>query len=159
MARRYIPEKRDVLPDAKYQSRQVSMFINRMMSDGKKSVATRVLYDALNQIETGTEKAAVDVFDQALNNVSPVVEVKPRRVGGATYQVPIEVPPSRRRTLAMRWLIDAAHSRPGKSMADKLAAELTDAANNTGVAMKKREEVHRMAESNRAFSHYRFGRR
>jgi len=135
------------------------MFINRMMSDGKKSVATRVLYDALKKIEAGAKKAPMDVFEQALSNVSPVVEVKPRRVGGATYQVPIEVPPSRRRTLAMRWLIAAAHSRSGKSMAEKLASELMDAANGTGVAMKKREDVHRMAESNRAFSHYRWSRR
>lgn len=135
------------------------MFINRMMSDGKKSVAMRVLYQALERIETQVNKSPVEVFDQALSNVSPVLEVKPRRVGGATYQVPIEVTPDRRRTLAMRWLIAAARSRTGKSMAEKLAAELMDAANGAGVAMKKREDVHRMAESNRAFSHYKWGRR
>lgn len=158
MARRYIPARRDVLPDPLYKSRYVSMFINRMMSDGKKSVATRVLYQAFEQIEAGMKEAPVDVFEKALDNVSPVVEVKPRRVGGATYQVPIEVPPERRRTLAMRWLISAARSRSGKSMSDKLAGELMDAAKGAGVAMKRREEVHRMAESNRAFSHYRFNR-
>ena len=132
------------------------MFVNRMMKDGKKSVATRIMYDAFDIIADKGNEEALDLFKKALKNVSPVVEVKPRRVGGATYQVPIEVPPNRRETLAMRWLLSAARSRGGKSMAEKLAGELMDAANNSGGAMKRREEVHRMAESNRAFSHYRF---
>ena len=132
------------------------MFVNRMMKDGKKSVALKIMYTAFGLMEKKAGKDPVEMFLQALGNVSPTVEVKPRRVGGATYQVPIEVISSRREALAMRWLLAAARSRSGKSMAEKLAGELADAANNTGGAMKKREEVHRMAESNRAFSHYRF---
>ena len=132
------------------------MFVNRMMKDGKKSVATRIIYDAFDIISSKGDNEALELFKKALRNVSPSVEVKPRRVGGATYQVPIEVPPNRREALAMRWLLAAARSRGGKSMSEKLAGELMDAANNSGGAMKRREEVHRMAESNRAFSHYRF---
>jgi small subunit ribosomal protein S7 len=132
------------------------MFVNRMMKDGKKSVALKIMYTAFELMEKKAGKEPVEMFLQALRNVSPTVEVKPRRVGGATYQVPIEVISSRREALAMRWLLAAARLRSGKSMAEKLAGELADAANNTGGAMKKREEVHRMAESNRAFSHYRF---
>jgi small subunit ribosomal protein S7 len=132
------------------------MFVNRMMKDGKKSVALKIMYTAFGLMEKKAGKDPVAMFLQALGNVSPTVEVKPRRVGGATYQVPIEVISSRREALAMRWLLAAARLRSGKSMAEKLAGELADAANNTGGAMKKREEVHRMAESNRAFSHYRF---
>jgi small subunit ribosomal protein S7 len=132
------------------------MFVNRMMKDGKKSVATKIMYDAFDIMGKKGEVDALDLFSKALKNVSPSVEVKPRRVGGATYQVPIEVPPNRREALAMRWLLAAARSRSGKSMSEKLASELMDAANNSGGAMKRREEVHRMAESNRAFSHYRF---
>ncbi len=132
------------------------MFVNRMMKDGKKSVALKIMYTAFGLMEKKAGKDPVEMFLQALGNVSPTVEVKPRRVGGATYQVPIEVISSRREALAMRWLLAAARLRSGKSMAEKLAGELADAANNTGGAMKKREEVHRMAESNRAFSHYRF---
>ena len=132
------------------------MFVNRMMKDGKKSVALKIMYTAFGLMEKKAGKDPVEMFLQALGNVSPTVEVKPRRVGGATYQVPIEVISSRREALAMRWLLAAARLRSGKSMAEKLAGELADAANNTGAAMKKREEVHRMAESNRAFSHYRF---
>ena len=149
MARRYKPQQRIVTPDSRYGSKKVSMFVNRMMKDGKKSVATRIMYDAFDIISDKGNEEALDLFKKALRNVSPAVEVKPRRVGGATYQVPIEVPPNRREALAAR-------SRGGKSMAEKLAGELMDAANNSGGAMKRREEVHRMAESNRAFSHYRF---
>lgn len=156
MARRYKPQPRTVKPDSRYGSKQVSMFVNRMMKDGKKSVATKIMYDAFDIMGKKGEVDALDLFSKALKNVSPSVEVKPRRVGGATYQVPIEVPPNRREALAMRWLLAAARSRSGKSMSEKLASELTDAANNSGGAMKRREEVHRMAESNRAFSHYRF---
>ena len=156
MARRYKPQPRAVTPDSRYGSKQVSMFVNRMMKDGKKSVATRIMYDAFDIMGKKGEVDALDLFSKALKNVSPSVEVKPRRVGGATYQVPIEVPPNRREALAMRWLLAAARSRSGKSMSEKLASELMDAANNSGGAMKRREEVHRMAESNRAFSHYRF---
>ncbi|MFQ5410368.1 MAG: 30S ribosomal protein S7 [Anaerolineales bacterium] len=156
MARRYKPEKRPVRPDPRYNSVVVSMFVNRMMRAGKKSVALGIMYDAFDTIEKRAKRDAVDVFEQALKNVSPSIEVKPRRVGGATYQVPIEVPVERRQSLAMRWLLAAARGRSGRSMADKLAAELMDAANNTGSAIKRREEVHRMAESNRAFSHYRW---
>lgn len=132
------------------------MFVNRMMKDGKKSVALKIMYTAFELMHKQADKDPIELFLQALRNVSPAVEVKARRVGGATYQVPIEVIPSRREALAMRWLLAAARARSGKSMAEKLAGELADAANNTGGAMKKREEVHRMAESNRAFSHYRF---
>ena len=156
MARRNKPQRRTVKPDSRYGSKQVSMFVNRMMKDGKKSVATRIMYNAFDIMAEKGDVDAIELFSQALKNVSPSVEVKPRRVGGATYQVPIEVAPSRRQALAMRWLLAAARSRNGKSMSEKLAGELMDAANNSGGAMKRREEVHRMAESNRAFSHYRF---
>ena len=156
MARRNKPQRRTVKPDSRYGSKQVSMFVNRMMKDGKKSVATRIMYNAFDIMAKKGDVDAIELFSKALKNVSPSVEVKPRRVGGATYQVPIEVAPSRREALAMRWLLVAARSRNGKSMSEKLAGELMDAANNSGGAMKRREEVHRMAESNRAFSHYRF---
>ena len=156
MARRNKPQRRTVKPDSRYGSKQVSMFVNRMMKDGKKSVATRIMYNAFDIMSQKGDVDAIELFSKALKNVSPSVEVKPRRVGGATYQVPIEVAPSRREALAMRWLLAAARSRNGKSMSEKLAGELMDAANNSGGAMKRREEVHRMAESNRAFSHYRF---
>ena len=132
------------------------MFVNRMMKKGKKSVALTIMYTAFELMHKQVGKDPIELFLQALANVSPAVEVKARRVGGATYQVPIEVIPARRAALAMRWLLAAARARSGKSMAEKLAVELVDAANKTGGAMKKREEVHRMAESNRAFSHYRF---
>lgn len=156
MARRNKPQPRTVIPDSRYGSKQVSMFVNRMMKNGKKSVATKIMYDAFDIMGKKGDVDVIELFSKALRNVSPSVEVKPRRVGGATYQVPIEVAPSRREALAMRWLLAAARSRNGKSMSEKLAGELTDAANNSGGAMKRREEVHRMAESNRAFSHYRF---
>ncbi|HJO33406.1 MAG TPA: 30S ribosomal protein S7 [Anaerolineales bacterium] len=156
MARRFKPQRRQVKPDPQHGNKQISMFVNRMMKDGKKSVALKIMYTAFELMEKKAGKEPVEMFLQALRNVSPTVEVKPRRVGGATYQIPIEVIPSRREALAMRWLLAAARLRSGKSMAEKLAQELVDAANNAGGAMKKREEVHRMAESNRAFSHYRF---
>ncbi len=155
MPRRYRPEKREVEPDLKYGNRHVSMFVNRLMRDGKKSTARRVLYDSFDLIDSRGDKPALDVFEQALQNVMPQVEVKPRRVGGATYQVPIPVSGSRQTSLAMRWLLMAARSRNGRSMAEKLANEFMDAANNQGAAVKRRDDTHRMAEANRAFSHFR----
>lgn len=155
MSRRSVPEKRDILPDVRYHSVSVQSFINRVIKNGKKSTATRLVYDAFDLIEERTKRNPVEVFDQAIKNVAPVVEVKPRRVGGATYQVPMEVPSYRRFALASRWILQAAKARSGKSFSEKLAGELMDAANNTGTAIRKREEVHKMAEANRAFSHYR----
>ncbi len=155
MARRYRPEKRQVLPDPRYGSVQVQSFINRVMKDGKKSTATRIVYDAFDLIAERTKKNPLEVFEQAIKNVSPVMEVRPRRVGGATYQIPMEVPRHRQFALATRWILGAVRSRGGKSFAEKLAGELMDAANNTGTAIRKREETHKMAEANRAFSHYR----
>ncbi|MEN3354347.1 MAG: small subunit ribosomal protein [Betaproteobacteria bacterium] len=153
--RREIP-KRVILPDPKYASQDVSKFINVLMTGGKKSVAERIIYGALDQIKKKSNKEPLEVFVQALNNVRPMVEVKSRRVGGANYQVPVEVRPVRRMALAMRWLRDAARGRGEKSMQQRLASELAEAAEGRGGAMKKREEVHRMAEANKAFSHYRF---
>lgn len=153
--RREVP-KRDVLPDPKFGSTDLSKFMNVVMMDGKKSVAERIVYGALAQIEKKSGKEALEVFSTALSNVKPVVEVKSRRVGGANYQVPVEVRPARRMALAMRWVREAARKRGEKSMALRLAGELIDAAEGRGGAMKKREEVHRMAEANKAFSHYRF---
>lgn len=153
--RRTRPEKREVLPDVRYQNVVISSFINRIMRRGKRSVATTLVYNALEIMGERTGKNPVDVFEQALKNVGPVMEVRPRRVGGATYQVPMEVPQSRRMTLAMRWVIDGSKGRTGKSFAEKLSAELLDAYNNQGTAVRKREETHKMAEANRAFSHYR----
>ena len=153
--RREIP-KRVILPDPKYASQDVSKFINVLMTGGKKSVAERIIYGALDQIKKKSTKEPLEVFVQALNNVKPMVEVKSRRVGGANYQVPVEVRPIRRMALAMRWLRDAARGRGEKSMQQRLASELAEAAEGRGGAMKKREEVHRMAEANKAFSHYRF---
>jgi small subunit ribosomal protein S7 len=155
MPRRYRPEKREILPDVQYNSVQVQAFINRVMRRGKKSVATTVVYDAFNLIEDRTKKNPIEVFEQAFKNVSPVMEVKPRRVGGATYQVPMEVSPDRRFALATRWILAAAKARSGRSFAEKLAGELMDAANNSGSAIRRRDETHKMAEANRAFSHYR----
>ena len=156
MPRRYRPETRAVEPDLKYNNVNVSMFVNRLMRDGKKSVAQRVLYDSFDLIESRTKRAPVEVFEQALDNVKPQIEVKPRRVGGSTYQVPVPVDSERQISLAMRWLLTAARSRSGRSMAEKLAGELMDAATNQGTAVKKRDDTHRMAEANRAFSHFRF---
>jgi small subunit ribosomal protein S7 len=155
MSRRNTPEKREIMPDVRYHSVSVQNFINRVIRNGKKSTATVLVYDAFDLIEERTKKNPVEVFDMALKNVSPVVEVKPRRVGGATYQVPMEVPTYRRFALASRWILQSAKARSGKSFSEKLAGELMDAANNTGSAIRKREEVHKMAEANRAFSHYR----
>lgn len=155
MSRRNRPEKPETQPDPRYNSVQLQSFINRVMKRGKKSTATTLVYDAFDLIEQRAKRNGLEVFEQALKNVSPVVEVKPRRVGGATYQVPMEVPPYRRFALATRWLLAAARSRSGKSFSEKLAGELMDAANNTGSAIRKREETHKMAEANRAFSHYR----
>ncbi len=153
--RRSTPERRQILPDVRYENVVVSSFISRIMRRGKKSTATHLVYDALEIIGKQTGKNPVDVFEQALKNVGPVMEVRPRRVGGATYQVPMEVPASRRMTLAMRWVIDASKGRTGKSFSEKLSAELLDAYNNQGNAVRRREETHKMAEANRAFSHYR----
>jgi small subunit ribosomal protein S7 len=155
MPRRYRPEKRKAAPDVRYNSTEVQSFINRVMERGKKSTATRLVYDAFDLIEERTGKAPLEVFQSALKNVSPVMEVRPRRVGGATYQVPMEVEPHRQFALATRWLLGASRARRGASFSEKLAAELMDAASNQGPAVRKREETHRMAEANRAFSHYR----
>lgn len=153
--RREVP-KRDILPDPKFGSQDLSKFMNVVMIDGKKSVAERIIYGALAQIEKKTGKNAMEIFNTALANAKPLVEVKSRRVGGANYQVPVEVRPSRRMALSMRWLRDAARKRGEKSMDLRLAGELMDAAEGRGGAMKKRDEVHRMAEANKAFSHFRF---
>ncbi len=153
--RREIPS-RDILPDPKFGNQTLAKFINVMMYDGKKSVAERIVYGALDQVADKTKEDPLEVFTRALDNVRPVVEVKSRRVGGATYQVPVEVRPSRRTALAMRWLVDAARKRGEKSMGIRLANELMEAADNRGSAVKKREDTHRMAEANKAFSHYRW---
>jgi small subunit ribosomal protein S7 len=159
MSRRTQAPRRQILPDPKHQSDLLAKFINMLMKDGKKSVAESIVYDALEQISARqgqTDEQAVALFETALENIKPMVEVKSRRVGGATYQVPIEVRAIRRRTLAMRWVIDAARKRSEKSMSQRLANELMDAAENRGAAVKKREDTHRMAEANKAFSHYRW---
>ena len=153
--RREVP-KRIVLPDPKFSSVEVAKFMNVIMNSGKKSVAERIVYGAFEQIGKKSGKDPVEIFGQAMSNVRPVVEVKSRRVGGANYQVPVEVRPARRAALAMRWIKEAARKRGEKSMGQRLAGELLDAAEGRGAAMKKREEVHRMAEANKAFSHYRF---
>ena len=158
MPRRYRPPKRKIDPDVRYNSVQVQSFINRVMKNGKKSTATRLMYNAFDQIEKDLKKNPLEVFQQALKNVSPVMEVKPRRVGGATYQVPMEVSSARQFALATRWILAAARARSGRSFSEKLAGELMDAYNNTGPSIKKRDETHKMAEANRAFSHYRIGR-
>ena len=154
--RRTKPEKRPIQGDIRYNNQLVTGLINRLMKNGKKSTANRIVYGAFDQIEERAKRDPVEIFEQAIRNISPVLEVKPRRVGGATYQVPVEVLPGRRTSLAMRWLLAAAHSRSGRTMQDKLASELMDAANGTGAAIKKREDTHRMAEANRAFAHYRW---
>ncbi|MDN3519885.1 30S ribosomal protein S7 [Aquisalimonas lutea] len=153
--RREVP-KRKVLADPKFGSEMLAKFVNMLMRDGKKSVAERIVYDALDQIQSKGSDEPVGVMEQALENIRPAVEVKSRRVGGATYQVPVEVRPERRNTLAMRWLIDAARKRSEKTMAQRLAGEIREAAESRGSAVKKREDTHRMAEANKAFSHYRW---
>jgi small subunit ribosomal protein S7 len=155
MSRRSRPNKRVILPDVRYNSVHVQSFVNRILRNGKKSTATSLVYGAFDLIEERTQKPPLDIFEQALKNVSPMMEVRPRRVGGATYQVPMEVPSLRRFALASRWIIQSAKARSGKSFEEKLAAELMDAAGNQGASVRKREEVHKMAEANRAFSHYR----
>ncbi|MCB2264013.1 MAG: 30S ribosomal protein S7 [Candidatus Thiosymbion ectosymbiont of Robbea hypermnestra] len=156
MPRRRIVARRQVLPDPKFGSELLAKFINMLMEDGKKSVAERIIYGALDQVAGKKGGEPLELLDQAMENVRPVVEVKSRRVGGATYQVPVEVRPTRRNSLAMRWLIDAARKRSEKSMALRLAGELMDAADSRGTAFKKKEDTHRMAEANKAFSHYRW---
>ena len=156
MPRRRVAAKREILPDPKFGSQLLTKFINMVMVDGKKSVAEKIIYGALDQVGNRSGGEPMDILDKALENVRPLVEVKSRRVGGATYQVPIEVRSNRRNTLAMRWLIDAARKRSEKSMAQRLAGELADAAESRGTAVKKREDTHRMAEANKAFSHYRW---
>ena len=147
---------RPIMPDEKYNSVVVTKFVTRMMLDGKKQVCTKIVYEAFDKLKAKTEKEPLEVFLKALDNVKPMVEVKSRRVGGATYQVPIEIRDSRREALAMRWIITAARSRSGHGMADTLASELYDAFNNTGSAYKKKEDTHKMAEANKAFAHYRW---
>jgi len=156
MPRRQRVTKRVLLPDPRYHNRVMAKFINSVMTRGKKSLAEKIVYTALETVEGRTRRPGLEVFEQAMRNVTPVIEVKPRRVGGSTYQVPVEIRGDRRQALAIRWIIRAARTRSGRSMAEKLAAELMDAANNTGATVRRREEVHRMAESNKAFSHYRF---
>ena len=156
MSRRRRPEKREILPDPKFGDITLSKFMNSVMLDGKKSVAESIVYGALAMIKSKSGKDPIEVFSQAVQNVKPVVEVKSRRVGGANYQVPVEVRPVRRMALSMRWIREAAQKRGEKSMMVRLAGELQEAAEGRGGAMKKREEVHRMAEANKAFSHYRF---
>ena len=156
MPRKGEVRRREILPDPKFHDRMVAKFINSMMNQGKKSTAEHILYDALDLVGERTKEDALVVFKRALDNVKPVVEVRSRRVGGATYQVPVEVRPTRRMSLAMRWLVINARSRAEKSMAERLAAELADAANNRGAAIKKKEDTHRMAEANKAFAHYRW---
>ena len=156
MPRRGFIPKREVLPDPVYGTTVVTKLINQIMLDGKRGIAQNVCYTAFSSVAEKTGKPAADVFQEALNNVAPQLEVKARRVGGATYQVPIEIRPERRQTLALRWIVDFARKRGEKTMAERLAAELMDAANNTGAAVKRKEEMHRMAEANKAFAHYRW---
>jgi len=156
MPRRYRPAKREVIPDVRYGNQRISMFVNRLMTGGKKSTALRVFYGALDLVQERAKKDPVEVFEQALRNVTPTVEVKPRRVGGSTYQVPVEIPGDRALTLAMRWIMDNARKRGGRNMSEKLAGELMDAANGQGASIRKRDDTHRMAEANRAFAHYRW---
>lgn len=154
--RRNQATQRPVAPDPRYQSRLVTAFTNKVLRNGKKSTAERIVYGALDRIEEQSGRPGIDVFEQAVRNVTPIIEVKPRRVGGATYQVPVDIRSERRQALALRWLLNAARSRGGRSMVERLAAELLDAADNTGSAVRRKEETHRMAEANRAFVHYRW---
>ncbi len=156
MSRRHAAEKREVLPDAKYGDRVLTKFMNNLMVDGKKSTAERIVYSSLERVETRLKRAPIEAFHEALDNVKPSVEVRSRRVGGATYQVPVEVRPERREALAIRWLITAAKNRNEHTMEERLAAELLDAVNSRGTAVKKREDTHKMADANKAFSHYRW---
>jgi small subunit ribosomal protein S7 len=153
--RRGKPEIRPIEPDLRFNSVSLATFVQHMMVRGKRSLAMRLMYETLDMVEEKTGKAGIETFDAAIKNVGPVMEVRPRRVGGATYQVPIEVPTDRRLTLAIRWILSSARARSGKSFPEKLAGELMDAATNQGASIRKREETHKMAEANRAFSHYR----
>ena len=156
MSRRHAAVRRDVLPDAKFGDKVLTKFMNSLMLDGKKSVAERIVYGALDRVEAKASSSPVGVFHEALNNIKPLVEVRSRRVGGATYQVPVEVRSERAQALAIRWLIKAARGRSENTMVERLSGELLDASNNRGSAIKKRENTHRMAEANKAFSHYRW---
>jgi small subunit ribosomal protein S7 len=156
MSRRHAAEKREVLPDAKFGDKVLSKFMNNLMVDGKKSVAEGIVYSALDRVQSRLKREPIEAFHEALDNVKPSVEVRSRRVGGATYQVPVEVRPERREALAIRWLITAAKNRNENTMEERLAAELSDAVNNRGSAVKKREDTHKMADANKAFSHYRW---
>lgn len=156
MPRRNRPERREIPPDVKYNSVLVAKFINNVMQRGKKSLAERIMYQAMDIISERTNKDPLEVFEQAIREAMPMVEVRPRRVGGATYQVPVEVRKERQQALAFRWIIESARSRPGKTMAEKLANELLDAYQGTGAAIKKKEDTHKMAEANKAFAHYRW---
>lgn len=156
MARRRAAEKREILPDPKFKDQVVTRLMNAIMLDGKKSAAERIVYGAFDKMENRMSRDPLEVFKEAIENVKPALEVRSRRVGGATYQVPVEVRPSRRQTLALRWIIDTARKRSEKTMVDRLAGELMDAAQSRGAAFKKREDTLRMAEANRAFSHYRW---
>jgi small subunit ribosomal protein S7 len=156
MSRRHAAEKRDVLPDPKFGDRVLSKFMNNLMIDGKKSIAEGIVYGAFERVEGKLKRAPVEVFHEALENIKPSVEVRSRRVGGATYQVPVEVRPERREALAIRWMIGAARKRNENTMVERLAGELMDAINSRGTAVKKREDTHKMAEANKAFSHYRW---
>jgi len=156
MPRRGKVIRREPAPDPRYHSKLLAKFINKIMVSGKKSVSERIVYGALDRIETQSRRNALEVFEQAIKSATPMLEVKPRRVGGATYQVPIEIRADRRLSLAMRWLVNAARARTGKTMSEKLAAELMDAASGTGATIKRREDLHRMAEANKAFAHYRW---
>ncbi len=156
MSRRHSAEKREILPDAKYGDRVLTKFMNNLMYDGKKSVAESIVYGALERVEAKMKKAPIEVFHEALDNIKPSVEVRSRRVGGATYQVPVEVRPERREALAIRWLIKSSRARNEHTMEERLAGELMDAVNGRGTAVKKREDTHKMADANKAFSHYRW---
>jgi small subunit ribosomal protein S7 len=156
MSRRHAAEKREILPDAKYGDRVLTKFMNNLMHDGKKSVAESIVYGAMDRVESRLKKSPIEVFHEALDNIKPSVEVRSRRVGGATYQVPVEVRPERREALAIRWLIDASRKRNENTMQERLAGELMDAVNSRGTAVKKREDTHKMADANKAFSHYRW---
>jgi small subunit ribosomal protein S7 len=156
MSRRHRAEKREINPDPKYGDVVVTKFMNSLMNEGKKSVAERIVYGALGRIEQKAKRDGIEMFHEALNNVKPAIEVRSRRVGGATYQVPVEVRNDRRQALAIRWIINAARGRNENTMEERLSGELLDAANNRGTAVKKREDTHKMAEANRAFSHYRW---
>ncbi len=156
MSRRNRPEKRQIVPDPRYNSELVARLTNRLMLSGKKATAEGIVYGAMETMEARAKKPALEVLEQAIRNATPVVEVRPRRVGGATYQVPMDIREDRRLALALRWLLQSARKRPGKSMVEKLSGELLDAFNNQGNTIKKREDTHKMAEANRAFAHYRW---